>query len=204
MVNPDLYDMAYFEYGLETGVSLYTDYRWMPELTIPFCAELISQLGIKHTDTILDFGCAKGFMVRALRLLGREAFGVDTSEYAVSCAPEDVKPYVNLIRLPDDISGTYDWIIAKDVFEHIVHRELEYLLKTLRARSQNLFAIIPIGDGSKFLSPKEEKDVTHQIRECLTWWRDRFMEAGFKSVEFGYSLPRILGGDRRKGWFICA
>lgn len=202
-----LYNEDYFEYGQEMGVSLYTDYHWLPELTIPFCAELIAQLGISHTDTILDLGCAKGYMVKAFRLLGREAYGVDISEYAISCAPEDVKPYITLINTPDDIPcppNGYDWIIAKDVFEHVDILELNDLLDTLRLYCNQLFAIIPIGDGSKFLSPREEKDVTHQIRECLTWWRDRFMEVGFKSVTFGYLLPHILEMERKKGWFICA
>ena len=80
------YDEDYFERGVETGKSLYSNYRWIPELTIPICAELIMQLKIGPEDTILDFGCAKGFIVKALRLLHREAYGVDISEYAIKQA----------------------------------------------------------------------------------------------------------------------
>lgn len=202
----NLYDKDYFECGEETGRSLYTDYRWLPELTIPFCAELIARLGIHHVDTILDFGCAKGYMVKAFRLLHREAFGVDVSEYAVACAPEDVKPYITLIRSSGDIPlllNPYSWIIAKDVFEHVAYDELESLLRKLRTISHCLFAIIPLGDGDKFLTAREEKDITHQIREGAPWWRDRLIEAGFARVEAGYDLLYILDGNCGKGWFRC-
>ncbi len=190
------YDRDYFESGERKGISLYTDYHWLPELTIPFCAEILELLRIGRADTILDFGCAKGYMVKSFRLLGREAFGVDISKYAVSYAPEDVKSYITLIRSPDDIPSTYTWVVAKDVFEHIPYKDLEYLLKKLRSISQYLFAIIPLGDGEKFLEGREEKDVTHRIRESMIWWQNRFIEAGF-------SMSYILEGSNGKGWFRC-
>ncbi len=206
-----MYDEDYFERGEELGISLYTDYHWMPELTIPFCAELIAQLGISCSDTILDFGCAKGYMVKGFRLLGREAFGVDISKYAVSCAPEDVKSYIALLHSLDALSTPfnfirYNWIIAKDVFEHIdnAYRELEVLLDTLRLYGEHLFAIIPLGDGKKFNNPRDDGDATHKIRRSIFWWRQEMLNAGFKSVSFGYGLPHILDAAQGKGWFICA
>ncbi len=207
MVNPDFYDEAYFECGIFSGISLYVDYQWLPELTIPFCAELIAYLGISHSDTILDFGCAKGYMVKAFRLLNRRAFGVDISEYAISCVPEDMKLHVTLINSPNEIPllpSPYDWIIAKDVFEHVRDSELKYLLEKLRPITHHLFAITPLGDGKRFLDPREEKDISHQTRESLFWWRDRFDEAGFTPVALGHYLPYILELNRRKGWILCA
>ncbi len=191
-----MYDEDYFERGEEKGISLYTNYHWLPKLTIPFCTVLLELLGIRRNSTILDFGCAKGYMVRAFRLLGRDAYGVDISEYAVSCAPEDMKSYITLIRSLNDISSTYDWIIAKDIFEHIAYDELDYLLKRLRSIGQHLFAIIPLGDGNKFLEGRDEKDITHIIRENMLWWEDKFIKAG-------YSISFILRGKDGKGWFSC-
>ena len=196
MVNPDFYDEAYFECGIFSGQSLYADYRWLPELTIPFCAEILELLGISRADTILDFVCAKGYMVKAFRLLGREAFGVDISEYAVSRVPEEIKPYITLIRSPEDIPSIYTWIVVKDVFEHIEYDDLDYLLEKLRSIGQYLFAIIPLGDGEKFLEEREEKDVTHRIKESMAWWENRFIEVGY---DISYVLAR-----NGKGWFSCA
>ena len=52
------YDADYFLRGKETGKSLYENYRWLPDLTTPMVCSIISHLGIRSGDTILDFGCA--------------------------------------------------------------------------------------------------------------------------------------------------
>src|ERR1700675_4264980 len=43
--------------------------------------------------TVLDAGCAMGFLVEALRDRGVDAFGIDISEYAISQVRSDIKPY---------------------------------------------------------------------------------------------------------------
>jgi len=64
----------YYERGVELGISGYSNYRWMPELTIPMCHEMINILNIKDDETILDFGCAKGYVVKGFRLLHKIAY----------------------------------------------------------------------------------------------------------------------------------
>jgi cyclopropane fatty-acyl-phospholipid synthase-like methyltransferase len=51
------------------------NYSWMPELTIRMAHHLIQQLPIRSAETVLDYGCAKGFLVRALRILDIDAHG---------------------------------------------------------------------------------------------------------------------------------
>jgi len=51
---------------------------------------------------VLDVGCAKGFLVYTFREMGIEAFGVDISGYAISCAPMDVQPYLYKVDLDKD------------------------------------------------------------------------------------------------------
>ena len=46
-----------------------------------------------HPKTVLDAGCAMGYLVAALRDRGVEAYGIDISEYAISRAREDIRPY---------------------------------------------------------------------------------------------------------------
>ena len=43
---------------------------------------------------VLDAGCARGFVVEALRELDVDAEGVDASRWAVAHAPRAVAPYV--------------------------------------------------------------------------------------------------------------
>ena len=60
------FDENYYERGAETGKSLYSHYRWMPELTIPMCHHIAKYLELKETDKVLDFGCAKDFQYMVL------------------------------------------------------------------------------------------------------------------------------------------
>jgi hypothetical protein len=44
-------------------------------------------------DSVLDAGCAMGFLVEALRQRDVEAFGVDISEYAIEKIHPDIQPF---------------------------------------------------------------------------------------------------------------
>lgn len=202
----EFYDADYFERGEELGKSLYTNYQWLPEVTIPFCAKIIEFLGIRENETILDLGCAKGFLVKGFRLLHRQAWGIDISEYAISCTPKDIKPYVNLIRSSEELREYYDWVIAKDVFEHISYSQINNLLDNLRIVAKKIFAIIPLGDGKKYVIPDMERDITHIIREDIDWWIRQFESSGFKAVYRSYKVRNIkekwTAWGKGNGFFI--
>ena len=121
------YNEHYFENGVRCGTSLYSNYRWMPELTIPMAFRMIEILDIKSGQTVLDFGCAKGFLVKSLRLLYRNAYGVDVSQYAVNNCDPSVANYIRKIDTVNDITDFgihFDHIISKDVFEHISYDDI--------------------------------------------------------------------------------
>ena len=93
----ELYDENYFERGLQLGISGYTSYSWMPELTLKMAEFLAEDLNLRN-KTALDFGCAKGYLVKALRIYGIEAYGYDASEYAISQAPKEIGRYCSNLR----------------------------------------------------------------------------------------------------------
>jgi SAM-dependent methyltransferase len=69
--------------------------------------------------TVLDAGCAKGFLVAALRERGVEAFGFDLSEWAIDQAPAEVRPYLSVGSLTSPIEGTFDLVTNIEVIEHL-------------------------------------------------------------------------------------
>jgi len=180
------YDANYYERGIETEQSLYQNYRWMPDLTLPLAHKLIEHLSIKKTDYVLDFGCAKGFLVKAFHMLDRKrTFGVDISKYAIDNAPQEIHDHVwrhqpwATIPSPDAGTAKYDWIIAKDVLEHIHESQIDAELLTLCNCGRRMFAIVPLGDGNHYHVPAYELDVTHQLKQSLTWWAETFKKNGF-------------------------
>ena len=76
-MDKEFFDKSYYESGPQSEKSLYQNFRWIPELTIPLAHHIVQSMGIMHDQTVMDFGCAKGYLVNALRLLKLEAYGVD-------------------------------------------------------------------------------------------------------------------------------
>lgn len=185
------YDKAYFEDGIISGKSLYSHYTWLPDLTLPMAHELIEDLPINKTDKVLDFGCAKGYLVKALKMLGRDSvWGFDVSAYAIESSPEEIRGSLCVdIRSFDYL--TFDWILAKDVLEHIQKENVHGVLEDLAERGRRIFAIVPLGDGERFNVNAYENDITHHIRESLDWWAVMFERSGFLIDYADYSWGTI-------------
>ena len=108
---------------------------------------IIDYLGIKRGQRILDYGCAKGYMVKALRWLGREAYGCDISDYALKSADYEITSFLSK-ELP---KTHFHYTIAKDTFEHMQAKDIRRLLTKLD--SKVLFVIVPLGDGKRYFIP---------------------------------------------------
>jgi len=197
------YGSDYFERGVESGLSIYQNYRWIPEATIPLAATLCEQLGIPEGAQILDYGCAKGFLVKALRLLHREAYGYDISDYAIESAPADVRHYVSTKLY---VRG-YDWVLAKDVFEHHTHEELLVALEKLRTICRRMWACVPLAENGKYVCPAQDLDATHVLRHDLAWWVAQVSSRGFRVVSATHRMPHVKDSwaawEKGHGFIVC-
>jgi len=192
--SPVKYNEDYYEDGINSGKSCYVNYRWLPELTIPMAQRMVDYLGIEKKETVLDFGCAKGYLVKAFRQIGVGAYGVDVSAYAIDRVPLGTKCYVQQIVSGKPIPlmdwNKYDWFIAKDVLEHVAEHDMHRQLVCLADACKMGFVIVPLGDGKKYIVPDYEKDATHTTRQPMQWWVDVLEKAGF---EIGRVCYRVFG-----------
>src|SRR5215470_19512911 len=83
------YDRHYYETALgpvpyDRAQSVWTDF---------FAAVADRIVADIKPQRVLDVGCAKGFLVEALRDRGVEAFGIDVSRYAIGEVRDDIKPF---------------------------------------------------------------------------------------------------------------
>lgn len=193
-ITSDTYDEDYFERGVIVGKSGYMNYSWMPELTIRMAHFLIMNLGISRNDTVLDFGCAKGFLVKALRLLGINAEGVDLSRYAIENVDAAVRNHCRLISGSDDpqcFRSNYDLMIMKDVLEHVPEEDLRILLPLARNHCGRIFAAIPLAaddTSNSFIIPEYNKDVTHVTAKSVNWWWELFESSGWHVDQFSHTF----------------
>jgi ubiquinone/menaquinone biosynthesis C-methylase UbiE len=169
-----IYDRDYFENGVATKKSNYTDYSW---------ARLGSyfQKTAKHIvdkfapSSALDVGCAKGFLVKALEQLGVDAHGIDPSEYALAEAHADIKN-----RLTEAMAqsipfndNSYDLVTCFDVLEHIPEVDIPKVLQeTLRVSKQ--WVILRV--VTKELP--DDVDTSHATIHDKNWWEEKIKEVG--------------------------
>ena len=193
------YDMEYFEDGIQKHISNYEKYRWMPEKTIPIVKAYINWLKMNTGDTVLDFGAAKGYTVRAFRELGFNAWGCDISSYAVNNCDPKVKHFMRLCtnRKPVPFGDVkFDFIIAKDVLEHIPSTFLSLTLQSLfsvSTRKTKLFVMVPLAkySGGPYLLDLSENDATHVIREDLEGWKRLLGHKIWNVEDASYCVPGI-------------
>jgi hypothetical protein len=194
-VNP--YDEDYYLRGKQTGKSLYTNYRWMPELTIPMCRVIAWHLKLRRRHTVCDFGCARGYVVKAMTELGFLATGVDASEWAVHNCHPDVSL---LVSCRTTLPTLVDWVIAKDVLEHIpdVRSTIDHLMSMARI---GVFVVVPLSaqNCDNYVCEDYEKDITHCTRLDLPTWASMFMRYGWV-VESSYRIPGIKDNWWKPGW----
>lgn len=80
-----------------------------------------------NPKTCLDVGCSMGRMIRYLRLLGVEAYGVEISKAALESAMPSVKKYIkegSISNLPFK-DNEFDLVTSFDVMEHLERSKIE-------------------------------------------------------------------------------
>jgi GT2 family glycosyltransferase/SAM-dependent methyltransferase len=150
--------------------------------------------------TVLDAGCAKGFLVEALRDRGVEAYGIDASEYAISCVRDDVKPYCKVGSITEELDRDYDLITCLEVLEHLpLADSINAMANLCRHTGDIVFSSSPTNAG----------EATHINIHPPEWWAERFAQQSFyRDVDYDASyvawwtvrlrrsrdpLPRIIG-----------
>jgi len=183
----ETYDREYFECGLKTGKSGYMNYRWLPDRIYAEVRSVISELGIKPGQSILDIGSAKGFWVKGFRHYGIDAYGFDTSEYAYNSADPEIKKYL-FKKMPD---RKFDYIVSRNTFEHIKERELKSILKKCLKATDIMFFTVPLAKsiGGEYIM--QALDITHELRWPNEKWINFCQECGWKNIKNFYQMKGI-------------
>ena len=193
------FNKDYFENGIATNSSCYENYRWIPELTYPMAFSVAQYLKLSTASRVLEYGCAHGFLVKALNDFQILTYGIDISDYAIENCPPSIREKVSVIH-DSNIEKTlskmganfpFDVVIAKDVFEHICSEDLDRVLNELSRITKMLFIIVPLGDMGKYRIKAYHLDPTHIIAENEQWWQEKIQVNGFKIQECIHQISGI-------------
>ena len=139
-----------------------------------------------HPKSVLDVGCAMGFLVEALWDRGVKAWGTDVSRYAISNVRKDIQPFCCVASATDPIDCQYDLITCIEVLEHLPPEDSEAAIENMcRATDTILFSS----------SPYDITEPTHiNVRQPISWL-ELFAKTGFAPdlmYDAGFLTPQAM------------
>lgn len=169
-----VYDERYYK-NYDIGLDKPVDYQNCTLLMDFFKGVAARIVDTYNPKTLLDTGCAFGILVRELRLLGVEAYGVDISDYAVDNADPYVKPYLTVcslaeLSLPKSFPQKFDIVTNIEVMEHIDSKDAPNSIKNICELTERVL----------FSSTSTDfEDPTHINVNQVDVWASLFAENGF-------------------------
>lgn len=120
--------------------------------------------------TVLDAGCAMGYLVETLRERGVEAWGVDVSEYAISQVHPNVRAFCGIGSITEPFERTYDLIVCIEVLEHLNKTDGNRAIENLCCHTSDIL----------FSStPHDFIEATHFNVQPPEYWAEQFARHGF-------------------------
>ncbi len=119
--------------------------------------------------TVLDAGCAMGFLVEALRARGVQAWGIDISEYAIGQAHPSVRDFCRVGSITDPFERHYDLIVCIEVLEHMPAAEGERAIANLCKHTDDVLFSSSSNDFT---------EATHVNVQPPEYWAERFARHG--------------------------
>ncbi len=165
-----------FYYGAGCGRPYQRDAWWL-DFFGKIADRIIADIG---PTSVLDAGCALGFLVEALRARGVEAYGIDVSSYAIENVHESVRPYCWVGSVADPLPRRYDLIVSIEVLEHMSPDEARAAIANFcRCTDDILLSSTPF----------DYKEITHFNVQPPEYWGELFAQNGFfRDVDFDASF----------------
>ena len=165
----ELYDKEYFEKHFNPPYNR-SQSRWF-DFFNHIAEELVRSL---KPRTMLDVGCAIGFLVEAFWRRGVRAYGIDVSNYAISQVPDDLKGFCSvgsiIEPLPENFPQSYDLLTCIEVLEHMPPDEGRTAIKNMASKTRSIL----------FSStPDDLVEPTHVNVRPVIYWLQSFAEVGF-------------------------
>ena len=162
----------------------YGGFNYHPRFWQPVIPTFREHWGLTSDSSLLDVGCAKGFMMHDFAELipGITVKGIDVSEYAIKNAIDDMRSHVEVanaksLPYPDN---SFDYIISVTTIHNLDRSELIQSLQEIE-RVARLGSFITV---DAFRNDEERErmfawNLTAKTILHVDEWKDLFKDAGF-------------------------
>lgn len=176
------FDADYFEHGAKsnwTNGYHWRDFAGLFRDTAQFLVAMFPE-----AESFLDAGCAKGFLVRALRELGKDAWGFDHSAWALERAEKVARPFLHHVSAENaEFERSFDVLLAFFLLESLTEVQAQNFLERCRRHTQQALvaAILTCeNDQARERLAKEDRDLSRVTLRSRTWWHELFVRCGWR------------------------
>ncbi len=162
----------------------YGGFNYMPRFWRPVIPTFQDYWGLNADSSVLDVGCAKGFMIHDLAEMipGITVKGIDISTYAIENAIEDMRSNVQVacatqIPFPDN---SFDVVISVTTVHNLDRADLIQSLREIErvARCGSFITVDAYRNEAEKVR-MNAWNLTAQTVLHVDEWRDLFKEAGY-------------------------
>ena len=177
MRESEFYDREYYDGDGKSNYVTYTENSSPFELHCSIITSIVAHMIGSDSPSVLDIGCAKGYLVAALRARGIQAYGLDWSSYAVDKSLADVRQALvvgSVSHLPFK-SNSFSLGVSFDVLEHLDECSARAAIRELSRVSNMQIHQVNTGRLSEW---QFEGDESHCLKLSLARWHQLSFEEG--------------------------
>lgn len=176
------FDKEFFDGDRLTG---YGGYNYHPRFWRETVTRFRDHYDLTAQSSVLDVGCGKGFMLHDFRegIPGITVAGVDISEYAISNAMDDVKPFVQVgdakkLPYPDK---SFDVTISINTIHNLHLEECKQSLREIsRVSRRGSFIVVDAWRSDEERQRMLAWNLTAVTYMHVNDWKRLFDEVGYK------------------------
>ena len=169
----------------------YGGFSYMPRFWQPVIPTLQRHFGLTAKDSVLDVGCAKGFMLHDMAQLipGITVKGVDVSQYAIENAIGDMKPHVQVAdarALPFGVKS-FDVVIAINTIHNLDRADCARALREIeRVSRRGSYVTVDAYRSDEEKQRMFAWNLTAKTIMHVDEWKAFFAEAGYTGDYFWF------------------
>lgn len=182
------FDREFFDGDRRTG---YGGFTYHPRFWQPTIPVFQRHFGLTGASSVLDVGCAKGFMMHDLAALipGITVRGVDVSQYAIMNAIDDMRPHVQVAdaRCLPFADASFDVVIAINTIHNLEIDGVEESLREIeRVKRRGAFVTVDAYRNEEEKSRMDAWNLTARTILSVAEWQDLFARVGYTGDYFWF------------------
>lgn len=162
----------------------YGGFNYHPRFWQPVVPTFKEYYGLSADSSVLDVGCAKGFMLYDFQQIipGIEVKGIDISNYAVANGKEEVRQHLQVADARDlpFADNSFDLVISINTVHNFERDEVIKSLQEIeRVSRKNSFIIVDAYRNDEEKEIMYAWNLTAKTILHVDEWRELFKEAGY-------------------------